>query len=61
MASELALPGASDGAGYNDHNNACDYDEYRDGRGNSACEAGGHCYEVLVYGLSFGNARGSCY
>jgi hypothetical protein len=41
MASDLFdLPEASDGDAYNDPDNN---DDYREGRGNSACEAVEHC------------------
>jgi hypothetical protein len=44
MASDLFdLPEASDGDAYNDPDNN---DYYREGRGNSACEAGEHCQKL---------------
>jgi hypothetical protein len=44
MASDLFdLPEASDGDAYNDPDNN---DDYREGRGNSACEAVEHCQKL---------------
>ena len=60
MASKsFRLPEASDGDGYDDPNN--NDNDYREGRGNSACEAVTHLPELLVYGRGFGNASGGLY
>ena len=45
------LPEASDGDGYDDPDNNDAY--YREGRGNSACEAGEHCQKLQFMGKVF--------
>ena len=51
MASDLFdLPEASDGDAYNDPDNN---DDYREGRGNSACEAVEHCQKFQFSGKVF--------
>jgi hypothetical protein len=59
MASDLFqnLPEASDGDAYNDPDNN---DDYREGRGNSACEAVEHCQKLQFMWKVFEMQVGVC-